>query len=61
MADIVTSQDSIDLQNKSVDLIGKEGKLFLIQIKFFVKSYHGLLYLHGPILKEKIVGQTFQF
>ena len=32
MADIVTSQDSVDLQNKSIDLIWKEGKLFLTQL-----------------------------
>ena len=39
MVDIVTSQDSVDLQNKSIDLVWKEGKLFLIQMNFFVKSY----------------------
>ena len=37
MADIVTSQDAVDLQNKSIDLIGKEGKLFLIQMIFFCR------------------------
>ena len=35
MEDIVTLQDLVHLQNKSSDLIWKEGKLFLIEMNFF--------------------------
>ena len=34
IVDIVTPKDLVDLQNNSVDLIGKEGELFFIQINF---------------------------